>query len=202
MTGTRPLLPLFRRAAREPRRAIRAAWELLRGRWCIWWHRLRGYRVEGGRGLRLQGPLIIRGPGRVILGERIRVGAKSTPWTYSRDAVISIGSDSFLNGTRFGCQERIAVGAGALLAEAVLMDTDFHSTQANRHDPEAPVRTLPIDIEDNVWVSANVGILPGTRIGKNSVVGFGAVCSGVYPADVIIAGNPARVVKALPGSQA
>jgi len=162
---------------------------------------MRGYRVEGGRGLRLRAPLVIRGPGRVVLGERIRVGMKTTPWTYSPDAVISIGSGSFLNGTRFGCRERITVGAGAILAEASLMDTDFHSVQANRHDPEAPVRTLPIDLDENVWVAANAGILPGTKIGKNSVVGFGAVCSGEYPADVIIAGNPARIVRGLPGTE-
>jgi acetyltransferase-like isoleucine patch superfamily enzyme len=42
--------------------------------------------------------------------------------------------------------------------------------------------------------------LPGTRIGKNSVVGFGAVVSGEFPSDVIIAGNPAVVVKPIPGA--
>jgi maltose O-acetyltransferase len=52
-----------------------------------------------------------------------------------------------------------------------------------------------------VWIGAHAGILPGTRIGKNSVVGFGAVCSGEFPANVIIAGNPARVLRAIPGAE-
>lgn len=46
-------------------------------------------------------------------------------------------------------------------------------------------------------IAAAAGILPGTEIGANSVVGFGAVCAGRYPASVVIAGNPARVVRAV-----
>jgi acetyltransferase-like isoleucine patch superfamily enzyme len=188
------------RGLREPGRAIKVVRELLRGRICLWWCRLRGLRVEGGRGLRIEGRLIIRGPGRVILGDGVQVGMIVTPWTYHPDAVISIGAGSFLNGTRFGCQERIEVGAKAILASAQILDTDFHSTHTDRHSPEAPVRTASVIIEENVWVAASTGVLPGTRIGRNSVVGFGAVCNGDYPANVIIAGNPARVVGPIPGA--
>jgi acetyltransferase-like isoleucine patch superfamily enzyme len=148
----------------------------------------------------LEGRLQIRGPGRVVLGDNIRVGMLVTPWTHSAEAVITIGERSFLNGTRFGCNERITIGPRAILGSASIIDTDFHSTQANRHDSDAPVRTAPVDLAENVWVAANVGILPGTRIGRNSVVAFGAVCIGEYPADVIIAGNPARVLRAIPSA--
>lgn len=188
----------LRRALRRPGRAYHVGRELLRGRWSIWWHRLRGFRVEGGSGLRLAGKLVIRGPGRVILGDNIRIEMTTTPWTNRPDAVISIGAESYLNGTRFGCSERITIGARAILADARIMDTDFHSIHANRHDAEAPVRTQPVQLEENVWVAAGAGILPGTRIGRNSVVGFGSVCSGDFPADVIIGGNPARVLRSIP----
>ena len=77
------------------------------------------------------------------------------------------------------------------------MDTDFHSVRADRHSAAAPIRVAPVILEDNVWVAAQVGILPGTRIGQNSVVGFGAVCAGVFPDNVVIAGNPAKIVKKL-----
>lgn len=190
------------RALGQPRRACRIGVKLLRGRWSLWGHRLRGIRVEGGRGLQLEGRLAIRGPGRVILGDNIRIGATTTPWTHHPDAVITIGAGSYLNGTRFGCSDRITIGAGAILADARIMDTDFHSIHANRHDSEAPVRTKPVELEENVWVAAAVGILPGTRIGRNSVVGFGSVCAGEYPANVIIAGNPAQVIRPIPGGNA
>jgi acetyltransferase-like isoleucine patch superfamily enzyme len=118
-----------------------------------------------------------------------------TPWTYHRDAVIEVGAGTFLNGTQFGCAGRITIGPRCILARASIMDTNFHSTAADRHDPAAQVRVAPVRIGANVWIAAQVGILPGTAIGDNSVVGFGAVCSGEYPADVIVAAAPAAIVR-------
>ena len=120
-----------------------------------------------------------------------------TPWTYSPEARIEIGSDSYINGTSFGCAESITIGPGAILARCSIMDTNFHSLSPSRHSPDATVKTEAVILEENVWVAANAGILPGTCIGRNSVVGFGAVCSGRFPADVLIAGNPARVIKSI-----
>lgn len=156
---------------------------------------MRGIRLETGANFRIAGQLIIRGPGRVVFGDNVLIDGVVTPWTYSVDAVISVGSDSYVNGTRFGCQREIRIGDRAILGDARILDTDFHSTRRNRHDPEAPIRVAPVHIEENVWIGAAVGILPGTTIGRNSVVGFGAVCAGSYPTDVIIAGNPAAVVR-------
>jgi acetyltransferase-like isoleucine patch superfamily enzyme len=118
-----------------------------------------------------------------------------TPWTYSAEAVIVIGSDSFVNGTRLGCQREIRIGPRAILGQCSIMDTDFHSIDIDRHDPASPVRVSPVILDENVWVGAQAGILPGTRIGSNSVVGFGAVCAGVFPANAVIAGNPAKVIR-------
>jgi len=154
-------------------------------------------RFQAGRNLRIDGRLVIRGPGQVVFGDNVRVGMTVTPWTYTSDSLISVGNDSFINGTSFGCHREIRVGERAILGQARIMDTDFHSVEIDRHRPDAPVRVAPVVLEDNVWVAAQVGILPGTRIGQNSVVGFGAVCAGVFPANVIIAGNPAKVTRTL-----
>ena len=189
---------LLWRGLRNPGRALQAVLILARAWRYKAWCRLRGIRLETGRNFRISGRLIIRGPGRVVFGDNVLIDGVVTPWTYSADAVISVGSDSYVNGTRFGCQREIRIGERAILGDARILDTDFHSTLRNRHDPEAPIRVAPVHIEENVWVAAAVGILPGTRIGRNSVVGFGAVCAGSYPADVIIAGNPAVVVRSIP----
>jgi acetyltransferase-like isoleucine patch superfamily enzyme len=170
---------------------------ILKGLWCRAWFRLRGVRFRAGRNLRIDGRLVIRGPGRVIFGDNVRVGMTVTPWTYASDSLISVGNDSFINGTSFGCYREIRVGERAILGQAHIMDTDFHSVEIDRHRPDAPVRVAPVVLEDNVWIGAQVGILPGTRIGENSVVGFGAVCADVFPANVVIAGNPAKVIRTL-----
>jgi acetyltransferase-like isoleucine patch superfamily enzyme len=193
----RPTLTLLTRALREPLVALREGRAILKGLLCRAWCRILGRRFKAGRNLRIDGRLILRGPGTVILGDNVRIGMTVTPWTYAVDAVITIGDDSFVNGTSFGCAREIRIGSRAILGRSSIMDTDFHSVRADRHDPAAPVRVAPVVLEDNVWVSAQAGILPGTRIGANSVVGFGAVCSGVFPDNVIVAGNPAKVVKRL-----
>jgi acetyltransferase-like isoleucine patch superfamily enzyme len=138
----------------------------------------------------------------VRFGDGVRVGMTVTPWTHDPDAIIDVGDGTFLNGTRFGCRQSIRIGRRSIVAEASIMDTDFHSTRADRHNPDAPVRVAPVVLGENVWVAANVGILAGTTIGDNSVVGYGAVVRGTFPADVIIAGNPAKVEKPIPSSGA
>jgi acetyltransferase-like isoleucine patch superfamily enzyme len=185
-------------ALARPHIATRETLALGRGFWCRISCRIRGIRFEAGRNLRVDGKLDIRGPGRVIFGDNVRVGMTVTPWTHAPEATIEIGSDSFVNGTSFGCQREIRVGRRAILGQCSIMDTDFHSLVVDRHNPTAPVRATPVILEENVWIGAQAGVLPGTRIGRNSVVGFGAVCAGVFPENVVIAGNPARVIRPIP----
>lgn len=166
------------------------------------WLPLRGIRFSAGRNLKVYGTLKVRGPGRVIFGDNVVVGMLVTPFTHDKDAVLQVGNHCFIHGARFGCASSISVGDDCILAECRVMDSNFHSTRADRWNPKAPIRIKPVRIERNVWIAGEVGILPGTTIGENSVVGFGAVCSGVYPANMLIAGNPAvpiRPIEPAPG---
>jgi acetyltransferase-like isoleucine patch superfamily enzyme/membrane-bound acyltransferase YfiQ involved in biofilm formation len=182
---------------RQPRVAWQALWSIIKGHWCKLSYPARGIRFRAGRNFRVQGKLIVRGPGRVEFGDNVLVGGRTTPWTHHPDAVITVGNNTFLNGTRFGAVQRIEVGAYCILADAQILDTDFHSVHIDRHDPAAPVRVAPVTIGENVWIAASSGVLPGTEIGRNSVVGFGAVCSGSYEQNSLILGNPAKAVKSL-----
>jgi len=50
-------------------------------------------------------------------------------------------------------------------------------------------------IEDNVWLGGGAILLPGVTIGRNAVVGAGAVVPRNVPANTVVAGNPARVIR-------
>ena len=50
-------------------------------------------------------------------------------------------------------------------------------------------------IEENVWIGAGVIIVPGVRIGKNSVIGAGSVVTKDIPENVVAVGNPCRVLR-------
>jgi maltose O-acetyltransferase len=72
-------------------------------------------------------------------------------------------------------------------------------TAAHLHQAEARIQGLevakPIVIEDNVWLGGGAILLPGVRIGRNAVVGAGAVVPRSVPANTVVAGNPARVIR-------
>lgn len=65
------------------------------------------------------------------------------------------------------------------------------------HEPENfnIVKAKSIIIEDNVWITMNAIVLPGVKIGKNSIIGAGAIVTKSMPPNSLIAGNPAKVVK-------
>jgi maltose O-acetyltransferase len=54
-----------------------------------------------------------------------------------------------------------------------------------------------INIEDGVWIGANVTILPGVTIGTGAVIAAGSVVYKDIPANVMAAGNPIRIIKSL-----
>jgi len=58
--------------------------------------------------------------------------------------------------------------------------------------------TKPITIGSDVWIGGNVTVIGGVHIGDNVVVGAGAVLTKDVPANTVVAGVPARVIKPLP----
>jgi maltose O-acetyltransferase len=67
----------------------------------------------------------------------------------------------------------------------------------SKHDPANFQRIIArsIIIEKNVWITTNVTILGGVRIGENSIIGAGSVVTRDIPPNVFAAGNPCKVIK-------
>lgn len=118
--------------------------------------------------------------------------------TYNRDAVIEIGDNTRLNGAGLMATCGITVGRDCMLGSTLILDTDFHSTDLDRRsNPHAKVRSAPVTIGSNVWLAGQTVVLKGVAIGDNSVVGIRSVVTSNVPPNVIVAGNPARLVKQL-----
>jgi acetyltransferase-like isoleucine patch superfamily enzyme len=177
--------------------ALRAISAAVRGVYAVRF----GPRVRFGRGVITGHRLDIRGPGRVSIGDDANLFAfvgRTRLYTRRPDAVIEIGRNVRLNGPTIQAAARIEIGDDCLLGDALIMDTDMHAIAADRrHNPDATVRTAPIVLERNVWVGGQAAVLAGVRIGASSVVGFRAVVASDVPPGVVVAGNPARVVREL-----
>jgi acetyltransferase-like isoleucine patch superfamily enzyme len=186
-------------AQRNPRQALGTGRALLRGAYYKFKFRLLGRKVIIGRVFQVVGKLDIRGPGTVIFGDYCAVVSSrtfpTTPYTHSPEAVIKFGNHVLLTSTRLGCQQRIEVGDYAGLADARIMDSDFHAVEVDDR-PRYNTRGVakPVVIGRNVWVGAGAMVLKGVNIGDNSVVGAGAVVAQNVPPNVVVFGNPARVV--------
>jgi acetyltransferase-like isoleucine patch superfamily enzyme len=160
---------------------------------------LRGRRVEFGPGFISNGRLQIKGPGRVVFGANVNAWAHKEPnvlITYGPDVLIQIGDNTRLNGAGLMAARGISVGRDCILGSTVVVDTDFHSIDLDRRtNPNAKVRSAPISIGNNVWLAGQTAVLKGVTIGDNSIVGFRGVVTSDVPPNVIVAGNPTRVVK-------
>lgn len=197
----------LRRVREHPRDALGTGIALGRGQYYRAKFRLFGQRVTIGRLFQVTGPLVIRGPGTVIFGDRCAVIssrlAPTTPYTHTPEAVIRFGNRVLLTGTRFSCERGIDVGDNTGLSDARIMDTNFHAVESYG-EPRYNTRGVSkaISIGANVWVGAGAMILKGVRIGDNSVVGAGSVVANNVPPNVVVFGNPARVVWRLKGRPA
>jgi len=115
---------------------------------------------------------------------------------------ITIGDQTFVgNGCTLAAAKGITIGAHCLLSALVrIHDNDGHPLdpeRRRRHEPITADEAAPVVIEDNVWIGASATILKGVRIGRDAVVGTGAVVTDDVPAGAVVAGNPARIVKRL-----
>ncbi|MEQ1757822.1 MAG: DapH/DapD/GlmU-related protein [Vicinamibacterales bacterium] len=115
---------------------------------------------------------------------------------------LSIGDQSFVgHNCGFLVAQSIRIGDHCLLAGGVrLSDFDGHpiAHDARREDqPYSPSNVKPIVIGNDVWIGAGVYVMKGVHIGDRSIIGAGSVVTKNIPADVIAAGNPARVIKSL-----
>ena len=91
---------------------------------------------------------------------------------------------------------RVNIGDNVLLGPAVQIYTPLHPmAAAERRSGLEYAR--PVSIGDDVWIGGGAIICPGVSIGPRSVVGAGSVVVKDVPADVLVAGNPARIIRSL-----
>lgn len=111
---------------------------------------------------------------------------------------ISIGSGCGISGSTIYAMKEITIGDNVLIGgNCKIIDNDFHPLPASHriNQKVEDIKMRSITIGDGCFIGANSIILKGTILGNNCVVGAGSVVSGTFPDNVIIAGNPAKIIK-------
>lgn len=148
-----------------------------------------------------------------IFGDRITLGDYANILTTSDNKVrftvwpeekgkgrIKIGNYCLIcPGVRISSAEEIIIEDNCMLAgSSFITDSDWHGT----YDRLFTIgNTAPVHIGDNVWLGDRTTVCKGVTIGENAIIGTGSVVVRDVPPNVVVAGNPARVVKNLDPDQ-
>jgi acetyltransferase-like isoleucine patch superfamily enzyme len=106
---------------------------------------------------------------------------------------LTLGEEVFINqGCRFQDTGGITIGDGTLIGHGSTLTTLNHAVDPRRRADMTPA---PVVIGRRVWLGASVTVVPGVTIGDGAIVGAGAVVTKDVPADAIVGGVPARLIR-------
>ncbi len=101
----------------------------------------------------------------------------------------------FTPGVRIAAATEIKIGKGCMFANgSYVSDADWHGIY-KRAEPVGA--TKKVELKDNVWIGDRAVVGKGVTIGENSIVGAGAIVVKDVPDNVVVGGNPARIIKDL-----
>jgi acetyltransferase-like isoleucine patch superfamily enzyme len=132
-----------------------------------------------------------------LTGQAVDPGFCLIPPFYTESGVhIRVGRDIFVNqNCTFYDLGGIDIGDAVMIGPNVSLITSGHPVEPSRR--RDGVVAKPIVIERNVWIAAGATVIGGVTVGENSVVAAGAVVTRDVPANTLVAGNPARVVRSI-----
>lgn len=144
-----------------------------------------------GKGTVFGGTVIVLYPRNILIGDNCFIGDKVALTSDTPPGKLEIA-----NGTKLLSGGDIDFTGGLFIGERTLISSNVRIiTHDHGYDPRSdPIRQTLI-IDDGAWIGSGSIILPGVRnIGKNSIIGAGAVVTKPVPEMAIVAGNPARII--------
>ena len=156
-----------------------------------------------GRRLVLDGLCFI-GPGVALeIGRQGRVELGRWSWVghgtkiRAHEGVVSIGAKTVLGQEcTISAFQRVSIGRECVIADRVmLIDFDHGAVEVDRPIRHQGIYKRDVHVGHNVWIGYGACILRGVTVGDNAIVGTSAVVTRDVPANAVVAGVPARVVR-------
>lgn len=134
----------------------------------------------------------IRYPGQITLSNNVSIGRNCQISSEFNDAYLIIGSFTHIDKKCvIDFSGNLIIGKNVTISESVMIETHNHGLL-----PRSKPKRNSLLIEDNVWIGARAIILPNVKkIGKNAIIGAGSIVTKEVNANVVVAGNPAKVLK-------
>jgi acetyltransferase-like isoleucine patch superfamily enzyme len=147
----------------------------------------------------------IQGRGEIIAGDNVLIDGKCSftfAARFSDKPTLILGDNTGIShGCTFTIGKKVTIGRHCRIAGNVwIFDSPGHPADPAARMaglPPADDEVKPVVIEDNVWIGRGAIIMPGVTVGQNSIVVASAVVMSDVPANTMVAGNPARLLRKL-----
>jgi lipopolysaccharide O-acetyltransferase len=152
-------------------------------------------------------PFEIRGKKYIKFGHGLTTGTGCRIEVYpvdNKSTVLEIGENVQMNdNVHITAVNHVSIGNNVLMASKIYISDSSHGSYSGDEfdsDPDSipenrPLKYKSVVIEDNVWIGEFVSILPGTKIGRGSIIGTMSVVTKDIPPYCIAAGIPAKPIK-------
>jgi len=164
------------------------------------WRRLL---TAAGRRWRTDGPLFLGSRLELQIGRRGRIEFGRFVWIghgskiRCHEGVVEIGAKTVLGQEcTISAYERVRIGEQCVIADrAMFIDFDHGVVEVERPIRRQGIYTRPVEVGSNVWIGYGACILRGVSVGDNAIVGTNAVVTKDVPANAVVVGVPARIVR-------
>lgn len=160
-----------------------------------------------GKRMYVKFPIFVKGPQYIHIGDNFCCGYRTQIEAWDQhegnkfNPYVEIGNNVTIgHNCHIGAINKIIIGDNVLTGARVLI-TDHSHGRNSMEELEQPAnkRMLyskgPVVIGNNVWIGEGVSILPGVIIGENAIIGSNSVVTHDVPANTLVAGNPAKIIK-------
>lgn len=174
--------------------------------------------IKYGKNFRVYNKIYVIGKGKINIGDNflynsgdninsISRNIRGSFHTMTNTAEIIIGDNVGISAACIRSMVKVSIGNNVQIgADCLIMDTDAHPHDClqrrrefekikSREEYLELIPKAPVYIEDDVWIGARCQILKGVRIGARSIIAAGSVVTKDVPADCVVGGNPAKVIK-------
>jgi acetyltransferase-like isoleucine patch superfamily enzyme len=156
--------------------------------------------IIGGGGALTNVCFRLRGSGhRIEFGENCRISRGAVLWFEDENGLLEVGSNTTMVEVHIAVTEsgsKVVIGEGCMLANDIDIRTGDSHSVIDVRTGERLNYPDNISIGRHVWIAPHSVILKGVNIGENSIVATGAVVTKSCESNVIIGGNPAKVISA------
>jgi acetyltransferase-like isoleucine patch superfamily enzyme len=168
--------------------------------WRYLWRRLL---TPAGRRWRSDGPLFlgtglelkIEPRGQIRFGRFVWIGDETK--IRCHEGVVEIGSKTVMGQEcTISAYQRVRIGEQCVIADrAMFIDFDHGIVEVERPIRSQGIYKRDVEVGNNVWIGYGACILRGVSVGDNSVIGTNSVVTKDVPANAVVGGIPARIIR-------